>query len=184
MFKSLGLWPLCNEREKVLFCRLQQHRLVSGRSGGMPAPALWNQHRSARSWQVRLPLQKLFDIPIVIGFASGSFFFKRKAQSHRLCILLTNRAGKISYGGSGSGNISHLERKSLCVNDTGHHWGERYVVPGCFICFFNILVTAKFEGQRRGGQDIWGLPASDALTFGSRARKSTCGCNGKHSSDV
>lgn len=27
------------ERE-VLFSRLQEHRLVSGRSGGMPAPAL------------------------------------------------------------------------------------------------------------------------------------------------
>lgn len=160
------------EREKrVLFCRLQQHRLLSGRSGGMPAPALWNQHRSAQSWQVRLPLQKLFDIPIVIGFASGSFFFKRQAQSHRLYILLTNRAGKITYGESDSGDKTHLERKNLRVNDTGHHWRDRYVVPGYFLCFYKTLVIARLRDSAKGEQILCELQGSDAVTFGIWARK-------------
>lgn len=118
------------------------------------------------------PPQTLFDIPIVIGFASGSFFFKRQAQSHRLYILLTNRAGKTTCRGSDCRNQAlsfsfgdeQLARKRHRASLTGE-----IRVVWIFPRLYFLIYCCKVEGQRKGSR-VTGLRASDAVTFGSWAR--------------
>lgn len=142
----------------------------------MPAPALLvkRQHLSTRSWQVRLPLQTLFDIPVVISCSLWLFlFFKRQAQNHTSHILHSDRAGGTTGTCSASGISAYLwialETSGLRVNGTGHYRRGNTPILGLY------LHTLK--GQHRGRAAAAALTlSSDALTFiGTWAHERTCG---------